>query len=154
MLSQAELFENAARLRDRLDQLVGHLERCQRLASLARISELVAAAPDGRGGWDLAVVRHGRLASAGVAARGIPPMPVVAALAAGAETVLPEPGPLYGAPHEEVALVYRWLTGPGVRIVCATSGFSLPRHGGGRHIHWREKVGTARRTIAIDGDLG
>jgi DNA polymerase-3 subunit epsilon len=81
-------------------------------------------------------------------------MPVVAALAAGAETVLPEPGPLYGAPHEEVALVYRWLTGPGVRIVCATSGFSLPRHGGGRHVHWRDKVGTARRTITLEGDLG
>jgi DNA polymerase-3 subunit epsilon len=153
-LAHAELFENAARLRDRLDQLVGHLERCQRLAALARISELVAAAPDGRGGWDLAVVRHGRLASAGVAARGVPPMPVVAALAAAAETVMPEPGPLYGAPHEEVALVYRWLTGPGVRIVCATSGFSLPRHGGGRHLRWRDKAGSARRTIALDGDLG
>jgi DNA polymerase-3 subunit epsilon len=154
MLAHAELFENAARLRDRLDQLVGHLERCQRLASLARISELVAAAPDGRGGWDLAVVRHGRLASAGVAARGVPPMPVVAAQAAAAETVMPEPGPLYGAPHEEVALVYRWLTGPGVRIVCATSGFSVPRHGGGRHLQWREKAGSARRTIALEGDLG
>ena len=153
-LARAELFENAARLRDRLDHLIAHLERCQRLAALARISEMVAAAPDGRGGWDLAVIRHGRLASAGVAARGVPPMPVVAALAAGAETVLPEPGPLYGAPHEEVALVYRWLTGPGVRIVCATSGFSLPRHGGGRHVHWRDKVGTARRTITLEGDLG
>jgi DNA polymerase-3 subunit epsilon len=154
VFARAELFENAARLRDRLDQLVGHLERCHRLAALARISELVAAAPDGRGGWDLAVIRHGRLASAGTAVRGVPPMPVVAALAAAAETVVPDPGPLQGAPHEEVALVYRWLTGTGVRIVCATSGFSLPRHGGGRHLQWREKAGSARRTVALEGDLG
>lgn len=146
-LSDAELFENAARLRDRLDQLVGHLERCQRLAALARISELVAAGPDGDGGWELAVIRHGRLASAGVAVRGVPPMPVVAALAAAAETVLPDPGPLYGAPHEEVALIYRWLTTPGVRIVCATSGLSLPLHGGARWTQWRDMVGSAHRTL-------
>ncbi|OZG28418.1 hypothetical protein BH683_015215 [Williamsia sp. 1138] len=146
-LSDAELFENAARLRDRLDHLVGQLERCQRLAALARISELVAAGPDGNGGWELAVIRHGRLASAGVAARGVPPMPVVAALAAAAETVLPDPGPLHGAPHEEVALIYRWLTTPGVRIVCATSGLSLPMHGGARWTQWRDMVGSAHRTL-------
>lgn len=153
-LSDAELFENAARLRDRLDQLVGQLERCQRLAALARISELVAAGPDGLGGWELVVIRHGRLASAGVARRGVPPMPVVAALAAAAETVLPDPGPLYGAPHEETALLYRWLTTPGVRIVCATSGFSLPLHGGARWTQWRDRVGSAHRTIRESVDLG
>lgn len=152
-LSGAELFENAARLRDRLDQLIAHLERCQRLAALARISELVAAAPDGRRGWDLAVIRHGRLASAGVAVRGVPPMPVVELLAASAETVIPTPGPLCGAPPEETALIFRWLTTPGIRIVCATSGFSLPRHGAGRWAQWRELVGSAHRTITLDAEL-
>lgn len=153
-LSDAELFENAARLRDRLDQLVGQLERCQRLAALARISELVAAGPDGVGGWELVVIRHGRLASAGVARRGVPPMPVVAALAAAAETVLPDTGPLYGAPHEETALLYRWLTTPGVRIVCATSGLSLPLNGGARWTQWRDMVGSAHRIIREASDLG
>ncbi len=153
-LSDAQLFENAARLRDRLDQLIGQLERCQRLAALARISELVAAGPDGSGGWELVVIRYGRLASAGVARRGVPPMPVVAALAVSAETVIPEPGPLHGAPHEETALLYRWLTTPGVRIVCATSGFSLPLNGGARWTRWREMVGSAHRTIQESVDLG
>ena len=77
----------------------------QRLAALAAVDELVGARPDGRGGWEIAVVRHGRLAAAGVAARGVPPMPVVDALRAGAQVVLPAAGPLRGAPAEEVWLL-------------------------------------------------
>ncbi len=73
------------------------------------VDELVGARPDGRGGWEIAVVRHGRLAAAGVAARGVPPMPVIDALRAGAQVVLPGPGPLRGAPAEEVGLLHRWL---------------------------------------------
>ena len=79
-----ERFEAAARRRDRLAGLVGALGRAQRLAALAGLAEVVGARPDGSGGWELAVVRHGRLAAAGVARRGVPPMPVVDALRAGA----------------------------------------------------------------------
>jgi len=88
--SRAEHFETAARLRDRTAAVVRALRRIQRLAALARIAELVAAHPDGAGGWEFAVVRHGRLAAAGVARRGTPPMPVVEHLVAGAETVVPD----------------------------------------------------------------
>ncbi len=62
-----ERFETAARHRDRLAGLVLALGRAQRLAALAAVEELVGARPDGRGGWEIAVVRHGRLAAAGVA---------------------------------------------------------------------------------------
>ncbi|WP_280314875.1 DEDD exonuclease domain-containing protein, partial [Nocardia wallacei] len=85
----AEHFEGAARLRDHLAALVRALRRTQRLAALARIAELIAARPDGSGGWEFAVVRYGRLAAAGTAARGTAPMPIVESLVASAETVLP-----------------------------------------------------------------
>ena len=53
-------------------------------------------------------------------------MPVVDALVAAAETVLPGPGPLRGAPAEEVGLVYRWMTEPGARIVSTSEPVALP----------------------------
>ena len=84
-----ERFETAARLRDRLAALVLALGRAQRLAALAAVEEIVGARPDGCGGWEVAVVRYGRLAAAGVAARGVPPMPVIDALRTGAQVVLP-----------------------------------------------------------------
>nr|WP_306359359.1 DEDD exonuclease domain-containing protein [Nocardia sp. CC227C] len=87
--SSAETFESAARLRDRLVAVLRALRRTQRLAALARIPELIAAHPDGAGGWEFAVIRHARLAAAGTATRGVPPMPVVDHLVAAAETVIP-----------------------------------------------------------------
>ena len=76
------------------------------------------------------MVRHGRLAAAGVARRGVAPMPVVEALRTGAQTVLPRPGPLRGADAEEVRLLHRWLTGGGTRLV--TCDRAVGRAGPGR----------------------
>ncbi|MCU1640216.1 MAG: DNA-directed polymerase [Nocardia sp.] len=87
--SAAEHFEAAARLRDRTATVVRALRRTQRLSALTRIPELTAAHPDGAGGWHFAVIRHGRLASAGNAPRGVSPMLTVDHLTAGAETVIP-----------------------------------------------------------------
>ncbi|MFI6165733.1 DEDD exonuclease domain-containing protein [Nocardia sp. NPDC051052] len=90
--SRAEHFEAAARLRDRTAAVVRALHRTQRLAAVARIAELIAAHPDGAGGWEFAVIRYGRLAGAGNAVRGVPPMAVVEQIVAAAETVIPEGG--------------------------------------------------------------
>ncbi|MFD6160400.1 DEDD exonuclease domain-containing protein [Nocardia sp. NPDC060256] len=90
--SRAEHFEAAARLRDRTVAVVRALHRTQRLTAIARIAELIAAHPDGAGGWEFAVIRYGRLAGAGNAARGVPPMAVVEQIVASAETVIPEGG--------------------------------------------------------------
>ncbi|MDN5750857.1 MAG: DEDD exonuclease domain-containing protein, partial [Pseudonocardia sp.] len=116
-LAAQERFEDAARRRDRLAGLITALARTQRLAALASVEELVGARPDGRGGWEVAVLRHGRLAAAGVAPRGVAPMPVVDALRSSAQTVLTGPGPLLGAPAEEVRLLHRWLATGGTRLV-------------------------------------
>jgi DNA polymerase-3 subunit epsilon len=142
-LGAAQRFETAGVRRDRLAGLIGALHRAQQLAALAALAELVAARPDGSGGWELAVLRYGRLAAAGVARRGVPPMPVVRALQAGAETVRPGPGPLRGAPAEEVGVLLRWLERPGTRLVHTDVPWAEPAHGAGRWSGWLAKARAA-----------
>ncbi|MBF6330199.1 DEDD exonuclease domain-containing protein [Nocardia transvalensis] len=154
----AENFEAAARLRDRFAAVVRALRRTQRLSALTRIAELIAARPDGTGGWEFAVIRYGRLAAAGTATRGIAPMPVVESLVASAETVVPtrlatacdEPyPPLRGAPPEETALIVRWLDQPGTRIVRTTAGYCEPRLGAGPWLSWLERAESAARAASL-----
>ena len=137
-------YESAARLRDLTAATVEVLWRGQRLHALAGVAELVAAAPDGQGGWQLTVVRHGQLAAAGSARRGVPPMPVIETLRTGAQVVLPQPAPLGGALVEETSLIARWLAQPGVRIVCATEGFATPRNSAGPWLDWAALARSAR----------
>lgn len=143
-------YESAARLRDLLADTVEVLWRGQRLSTLASVRELVAAAPDGTGGWHLAVVRYGQLAAAGCARRGVPPMPVVEALGKAAQEVLPQPAPLGGALVEETSLIARWLDQPGVRIVSATTGFASPTHSAGRWLAWAAQARSARHAGPVD----
>ncbi|OLR95143.1 DEDD exonuclease domain-containing protein [Actinokineospora bangkokensis] len=143
-LAEARRFEQARADRDRMRTLVRGLDRGQRLAALAAVAELVAARPDGAGGWEFAVVRHGRLASAGVARRGVRPMPVVELLVASAETVLPGEGPLRGAVGEEVALVLRWLDRPGTRMVQCSSPWAEPAGCAATWRGWLERADAAR----------
>jgi DNA polymerase-3 subunit epsilon len=139
-LAAQERFEAAARRRDRLAALVTALSRAQRLAALAALAEVVGARPDGRGGWELAVVRHGRLAAAGVARRGVAPMPVVEALRTGAQSIQPGPGPLRGAEPEEVALLHRWLTTGGTRLVSCDPAWGEPSCGAGGWVEWARRA--------------
>ncbi len=147
-LAARERFEAAARRRDRLAGLVGALGRVQQLTALAGLAEVVGARPDGSGGWDLVVVRHGRLAAAGVARRGVPPMPVVDALRAGAATLLPGPGPLRGAAAEEVRLLHRWLTGGGTRLVLSSLPWEEPARGAGSWAAWARRARPVE--VAVD----
>ncbi|HEV2784051.1 MAG TPA: DEDD exonuclease domain-containing protein [Actinophytocola sp.] len=139
-LAAAGRYEQAALDRDRMRTLIRALDRGQRLAALAAVPELVAARPDSHGGWEFAVVRHGRLASAGVARRGVPPMPVVEELIAAGETVRPGAGPLRGAPAEEVAAVLRWLDRPGTRMVRCSQPWTEPAHCAASWRPWLERA--------------
>lgn len=144
-LAERHHFESAARLRDRTVTAVETLWRGQRLRALAALPELIAAAPDGQGGYHLAVIRHGQLAAAGSARRGVPPMPVVDAIVAGAQAILHTPAPLGGALVEETALVARWLTTPGVRIVrVAEDGWASPLRSAGAWSAWAAAARSAR----------
>lgn len=148
-LAERRNFESAARLRDRTATAVEILWRGQRLRALATLPELIAAAPDGEGGYHLAVVRHGQLAAAGVARRGVPPMPVVDAIVAGAQAILPTAAPLGGALVEESSLIARWLAGPGVRIVRVdespdAAGWASPLRSAGAWASWAASARSAR----------
>jgi DNA polymerase-3 subunit epsilon len=148
-LAQRQRYESAARLRDHTVAAVEVLWRGQRLHALAAQAELVAAAPDGDGGWQLAVIRHGQLAAAGSARRGVPPMPVVDAIRAGAQVILPQSAPLGGALVEETALIARWLAAPGVRIVYvgggdAADGWCSPLASAGPWSQWAVSARSAR----------
>ena len=84
------------------------------------------------------MLRHGRLAAAGVAPRGVPPMPVIDALRLGAQTILTGPGPLRGAPHEEVRLLHRWLASGGTRLVHGE--WAEPARGAPSWAAWAERA--------------
>ena len=156
-LAERRHYESAARLRDRTATAVEALWRAQRLHALAALPELIAAAPDGpSGGYHLAVIRHGQLAAAGTATRGVPPMPVVDAIQAGAQVILPAPAPLGGALVEETALIARWLAAPGVRIVRVSSvddaGWASPLRSAGAWAPWATLARSAR--LAGEQDRG
>ena len=154
-LAELRRYESAARLRDHTATAIEILWRGQRLRALAMLPELIAAkpdGPDGRDGYHLAVIRHGQLAAAGTALRGVPPLPVVDAIQAGAQTILPTPGPLGGALVEESALIARWLESPGVRIVRVASvdddGWTSPLRSAGSWAAWAATARSARLAAA------
>ncbi|MBL7500659.1 DEDD exonuclease domain-containing protein [Frankia sp. CNm7] len=131
-LAEQERYEEAALTRDRMAGFVRAAARQQRLAALGAIAELVGAVPTAERGWDLAVVRHGRLAAAATVARGVDPRPWVDAVVATAETVRPGPGPTPAASAAEMERIERWLSSPGARLVQLTGTWAWPAAGSAR----------------------
>ncbi|MER5424895.1 DEDD exonuclease domain-containing protein [Streptosporangium roseum] len=131
-LALEQRYEEAAADRDRLASYVRASARMQRLSALTSIPQMVAASPAAGGGWQIHVIRYGRLASAGVMPRGAHPTPFVDALVATAETVVPGPGPVPAASAEETECILRWLESPGVRLVQVEGTWSLPAGGAER----------------------
>ncbi len=115
-LVRQQRYEDAAVHRDRLTAFLRVSARAQRMRSLAACPELVAARPTTDGSWEIHVVRHGRLAAAGVAARGVAIAPFVDGLTAAAESVAPKPAGLPAASAEEAECILRWLDSGGVRL--------------------------------------
>jgi DNA polymerase-3 subunit epsilon len=146
-LAGDERFEDAAAQRDRLTAFVGAAAKLQRLAALTSVPQLVAARPTADQGWELAVVRRGRLVAAGTVPRGVRPGPYVDALVATAETVLPGPGPLPAATAEEVECVLRWLELPGTRLVRLEGTWASPAFGAGGQRGWLEAAREARTAV-------
>jgi DNA polymerase III subunit epsilon len=134
-LGEAQRFEEGAVARDRLLAFLRAAGRAQRLAPLAEAPELVAARRTDAGGWELVLVRHGRLAGTAVSPPGIDPRPSIAALCAAGEQVAPPAVPMPAAHPEETEQVLRWLEQPGVRLVELDGQWSTPLHGalGARH---------------------
>jgi DNA polymerase III subunit epsilon len=133
-LSADERFEDAAVQRDRLSAFVRSSARMQRMASVTGCAEICAARRTDDGGWELHVIRRGRLAAAGISPRGTDPRRYLDMLRASAETVLPGIGPVASASPEEIELVLRWLDQPGIRLVEMDGTWTCPVSGAGRHL--------------------
>ena len=120
-------YEEAVSHRDRLWALTAAVARSARLRSLGGCAEMVAAQPDARGGWQVVVIRHGRLAAAGWAKLGVSVVPFATSLREGADEVQPGAAGYPAAASEEVACLLRWLDSPGTRLIWLTGTWSCPR---------------------------
>ncbi len=145
-LASQERFEEAGRLTERLRAYLRGAARAQRLDPVARCAELVAALPTPGGGWELVVVKHGRLAGTAVTGPDDDPLPVVDALRATAEVVEPSVAPAPACHPEEADLVLAWLEQPGVRLVHVSGTWAWPVRSAAMH------VDLARVRDAVDGD--
>lgn len=127
-LIEQERFEEAARLTARLRAFVRASTRARRIGALAQCAQLVAVRR-AESGWDVHVIRYGRLAAA---ARSRPgeSVPGVArdAVAAADHVERPVPG-IPAATIEETERVAAWLETPGVRLIEVDGEWSWPLHG-------------------------
>ena len=131
-LAGMERFEDAAAARDRLATFARGAARGQRLAGLAGCRQLVAAKATPAGGYEVVVVRHGRLAATGTIPPGAAPRPYLEALIDTAESVTRTgTGPTACASAEEMECVLGWLETPGTRLVELDGSWSCPAHGAG-----------------------
>ncbi len=146
-LAADERFEEAGVHRDRLAAFLRAAARTQRLATLAVIPELVAARKEDDGRWAVHVVRHGRLAAAGVIPPGADAGQWVVGLRASAETVSGGPGPAPCASVEETEKVLKWLESPGVRLVHVDGEWTCPVAGATRHLRLHDAVNQSRQTL-------
>ncbi len=123
LLTEQQRYEEAAGARDRLEAFLHAADRSQRRAPIASAPEIVAArrsvaTPGWRnGGWEVVLIRHGRLAGTCVTPRGADPMPHIAALRATGEAVPAPDAARSGLLVEETDLLLGWLEQPGVRLV-------------------------------------
>ncbi|MCY1138592.1 DEDD exonuclease domain-containing protein [Actinoplanes sp. Pm04-4] len=131
-LSDKRRYEEAAVLRSRLIALLRATVRMQRLAAMTRLAEIVAARRDGIGGWEIVVVRHGRLAAAATSPPREHPRPTLDAVRLTAETVLPGRGPVPAASAEETERILAWLELPDTRLVETSGDWVSPVRGAAR----------------------
>lgn len=147
LLAGLERFEEAGVHRDRLATFVRAAARTQRLSALTRCPEVVAARREDDGRWSVHVVRHGRLAAAGVIPPGADAHTYVRELCASAETVRSAPGPVPAATAEETEKVLRWLESPGIRLVDVDGEWVCPVAGATRHLPLYDAVNQSRLSL-------
>lgn len=145
-----ERFEEAAVVRDQLAAFLRGAARAQRLAPLARCPELVAARRAEAGGWEVVLVRHGRLAGTATAPRGVDPWPTIESLRLSGEEVAAPAAPAPACHPEEADLVLAWLDQPGVRLVLAPEGWTCPVGGAQAYADPASTAGRVAAYLAHD----
>ncbi len=145
-LAAAERYEDASSWRDRLAAFLRGTARTQRIGALTRCPEVVAARRE-NGQWAVHVIRHGRLAAAGVIPPGAHAGRWVEDLQASAETVVPGPGPTPAASAEETEKLLRWLESDGVRLVHVDGDWTCPVGGATKHLEIHDAVRESRKHL-------
>jgi len=150
-LADTGRFEEAGSWRDRLAAFLRGSARSQRLRALTSCPEVVAARrEDGR--WIVHVIRHGRLAAAGVIPPGGHAGDYVRQLRGSADTVLPGFGPTPAATAEETEKILRWLESAGVRLAHVEGEWTCPVGGATRHLDVHDAVERSRSALVPFGD--
>ena len=123
-----ERFEEAGQITARLEAFVRASTRARRIGALAGCAQIVAACR-AEDGWEVHVIRHGRLAAAALARAGEVPQAVARdAVAAAEQVVQPVPG-MPAATLEETQRIAAWLERPGVRLMDVDGEWSWPLYG-------------------------
>ncbi|GAB3252639.1 DEDD exonuclease domain-containing protein [Alteromonas gracilis] len=146
-LAEAERFEDAGHHRDRLAAYLRATGRMQRLVGLTRCPEVVAARRGDDRRWQVHVVRHGRLAAAGVIPSDAHAPTWLEQLRASAETVIPGHGPVPSASAEETERVLRWLESDGTRLVRVEGEWSCVITGSARHTAVHDAAQSSRQSL-------
>lgn len=120
-----ERFEDAAMLVTRLDACTRTAIRHHRLAALAGCAQIVAAFSVDQG-WEIHVIRYGRLAGASFARRGTSALQAAHDAVAVADWVDPPRAPQPAAIIEETERIADWLERPGVRLIEIDGDWSWP----------------------------
>ncbi|MDO4888364.1 MAG: DEDD exonuclease domain-containing protein [Actinomycetaceae bacterium] len=141
-LARQQRFEKAASERDKLGAVLSTGRRKEILAPLLRSSEIVAARRREDSGWDIAIVRYGRLAGSALAPAGTDPVAAADTLREVAEPV-ERPKLAGGAAHiEETGLLAAWLCHADTRLIDFSQEvpLALPRRSAARFdVPWRER---------------
>ena len=93
------------------------------------------------------VVRHGRLAGAGVIPVDAHAGDYVDQLRMTSETVSPGLGPTPAATAEETEKILRWLESPGIRLVHVDGEWACPVRGASRHLAAHDAVEESRLSL-------
>lgn len=116
-LARAERFEEAGTWTSRLRSFLQACRRAEAVRPLLACPHLVAARRRPGGGWELVVVRWGRLAASAVTPPGADPRPTVEALRATAQVVEHPDRVGEATSVEETLLLAEWVLDAGARIV-------------------------------------
>lgn len=131
-------YEEAGQVTERLRAYHSASLRFHRVRSLALCPELVAAAPSRRG-WDIHVIRYGRLAAA-TSASASRARQAAEEASAQAETVLAPPPGLPAGSLDEAERIASWLESPGVRLIETRGDWAWPIHAGVSSAQFSQEV--------------
>ena len=133
-LAAGQHYEQAGAWLADLRTALHTIDRVQQRQALSRAGTIVAAAPRA-GGWDIHVVKYGRLAGAiHCPAHGDPKAASAAAVAA-AEYVAEPESPFTAALAEETDLITSWLAHNSARLVHVDHVWALPLRSAAADLH-------------------